>query len=67
MGFYQKSTDFDLGELNIENLFISDFMPDASGTNVKVYLMGLMFAKSEREMDNRALAATLRIPLQDVF
>ncbi|MDN5353072.1 MAG: hypothetical protein PWQ12_1993 [Clostridiales bacterium] len=67
MGFYQKSTDFDLGELNIENLFVSDFMPAASGTHVKVYLMGLMLSKSEREMDNRALAATLRIPLQDVL
>ena len=69
MAFYQRNTLFDLSELNIENIFISDFMPSASGTYVKVYLLGLMFARSQDEsfrMDNRALANMLSLPLQDV-
>lgn len=70
MAFYQKSTPFDLGELNIENIFISDFMPSASGTYVKVYLLGLMFSRSETDayrLDNRSLASMLSLPLQDIL
>lgn len=70
MAFYQKQTSFDLGELNIENLFISDFMPSASGTYVKVYLLGLMFSRSENDayrLDNKSLANLLSLPLQDVL
>ncbi len=70
MAFYQKQTTFDLGELNIENLFISDFMPSASGTYVKVYLLGLMFSRSENDayrLDNKSLASMLGLPIQDVI
>lgn len=70
MAFYQSEAPFDLGELNIENLFILDFMPSASGTYVKVYLMGLMISRSETDasrLDNRSLATMLNIPIQDVL
>ncbi len=70
MAFYQSDAPFDLGELNIENLFVLDFMPSASGTYVKVYLMGLMISRSETDadrLDNRSLATILGIPLQDVL
>lgn len=69
MGFYRKIPSFDLGELNIENLFITDFLPMASGTYVKVYLMGLMFSKAENttyRFDNSVLANTLKLPLEDI-
>ncbi|MDW7660733.1 MAG: DnaD domain protein [Bacillota bacterium] len=69
MAFIQNATTFDLGELNIENIFISDFMPSASGTYVKVYLLGLMFSRSENDayrFDNKSLANMLGLPLQDV-
>ena len=69
MGFFKKLPDFDLGELNIENMFVTDFMPSASGTNVKVYILGLMFSKEENtkyHYDNKTLANMLSLPLQDV-
>ena len=69
MGFFKKAPEFDLGELSIENMFITDFMPSASGTNVKVYLLGLMFSKEENvkyHYDNRTLANMLTLPLQDI-
>ena len=70
MSFFKTTPEFDLGELNVENIFITDFMPSASGTYVKVYLLGLMFSKAEHSQyhyDNRTLANMLSIPLQDVF
>lgn len=69
MSFFKRQTDFDLGELHIENIFITDFMPSASGTNVKVYLLGFLFSKAENTQfhyDNRTLATMLSLPLQDV-
>lgn len=67
MSYYRKPPIFDLGELNIENLFITDFMPLASGTYVKVYLLGYLFSKdSEPQYDHKMLASMLSLPLQDV-
>lgn len=69
MGFYKKVPEFDLGELSIENIFITDFMPSASGTYVKVYLLALLFSKDENtkyHYDNRTLASMLSLPVQDV-
>jgi len=69
MGFFKKMPEFDLGELNIENIFITDFMPSASGTYVKVYLLGLLFSKEENtkyHYDNKTLASMLNLPLQDI-
>ena len=69
MGFFKRQPDFDLGELHIENIFITDFMPSASGTYVKVYLLGYLFSKAENtkfHYDNKTLATMLSLPLQDV-
>lgn len=69
MGFFKKMPEFDLGELNIENIFITDFMPSASGTYVKVYLLGFLFSKEENtkyHYDNKTLANMLNLPLQDI-
>jgi len=70
VSFANKAPHFDLSELHIERLFITDFMPVASGTYVKVYLMGCMFANSGQRTyhsDNRTLATSLQLPLQDVL
>lgn len=69
MGFFKKMPEFDLGELNIENIFITDFMTSASGTYVKVYLLGMLFSKEENtkyHYDNKTVANMLSLPLQDV-
>lgn len=70
MGFYKQTTDFDLGETSIENIFINDFMPQADGTAVKVYLLAYQYSQAavtKKNIDNRTLAKHLNIPLEDVL
>lgn len=69
MAFYKQTTDFDLGETSIENIFISEFMPMANGTAVKVYLLGFKFSQeqSKKEITNETIAKHLNIPLEDVL
>lgn len=40
MYFIFQEMQIDLGDTPIENIFINDYMPQADGTYVKVYLMG---------------------------
>lgn len=68
MSFFAKPNNFDLGETPIENIFISEFMPFANGTYVKVYLMGIKFSKDQNEnYTNKSIAKLLNIPISDVW
>ena len=70
MSFTIETTEIDLGDTPIENIFINDFMPMANGTYVKVYLLGYKYAhdKDENiEVDNKTIAKHLDIPLSDVL
>ncbi|MBS4534425.1 DnaD domain protein [Clostridium sp. D2Q-14] len=70
MSFFIETTDIDLGDTTIENIFINDFMPMAHGTYVKVYLLGYKYAKDMDDnirVDNRTIAKHLNIPLGDVL
>lgn len=70
MNFIIETTDIDLGDTPIENIFINDFMPMADGTYVKVYLLGYKYAydKDENiEVNNETIAKHLNIPLIDVL
>ncbi|MCF6460959.1 DnaD domain-containing protein [Clostridium sp. Cult3] len=70
MNFTIETTDIDLGDTPIENIFINDFMPMANGTYVKVYLLGYKYAhdKDENiEVNNETIAKHLNIPLIDVL
>ena len=70
MKFLIETTDIDLGDTPIENIFINDFMPMANGTYVKVYLLGYKYAHDKDgniEVDNRTIAKHLDIPLSDVL
>jgi len=69
MAFYKQTTDLDLGETAIENIFINDFMPMADGTAVKVYLLAFKFSqdKTDRQITNETVAKHLNIPLSDVY
>lgn len=67
MSFQIKLESIDFGSLEIENLFIQEFMPLANGTSVKVYLLGLYYAKNPIEIHtNETIAKELAIPLEDV-
>lgn len=70
MNFTIETTDMDLGDTPIENIFINDFMPMANGTYVKVYLLGYKYAHDKDEnikIDNNTIAKHLNIPLVDVL
>ena len=70
MSFFIETTDIDLGDTTIENIFINDFMPMADGTYVKVYLLGFKFAKDDDKklsLSNQVIARHLDIPLSDVL
>lgn len=70
MSFTLETTDMDLGDTPIENIFINDYMPMANGTYVKVYLLGYKYAhdKDEKiEVTNQTIAKHLEVPLEDVL
>ena len=70
MNFTIQTTDMDLGDTAIENIFINDYMPMANGTYVKVYLLGYKYAQdkdSEIRVNNETIAKHLDIPLTDVL
>lgn len=70
MSFTLQTTDMDLGDTPIENIFINDYMPMANGTYVKVYLLGYKYAhdRDEKiEVTNQTIAKHLEIPLEDVL
>ncbi|WP_129596299.1 DnaD domain-containing protein [Anaerophilus nitritogenes] len=70
MLFIQQTTEMDLGDTPIENIFINDFMPMANGTYVKVYLLGFKYAHDKDlslSINHQTIARHLSIPLSDVF
>ena len=70
MNFNLETTEMDLGDTPIENIFLNDYMPMANGTYVKVYLLGYKYANdkdSNIEVDNKSIAKHLQIPLEDVL
>lgn len=70
MSFFLETTDMDLGDTPIENIFINDYMPMANGTYVKVYLIGFKYAHDRDfkiEVNNETIAKHLNIPLEDVL
>ncbi len=70
MKFTLETTDMDLGDTAIENIFINDFMPMGNGTSVKVYLLGFKYAKDKDksiEVTNQVIARHLEISLEDVM
>ena len=58
--------DIFLYKTRVENLFINEFLPDAPGDCVKVFLFGLMYAQYDQQIDSRTMALTLGITETDV-
>lgn len=68
MNYILQQPKIDLGNTLIENIFITDFMPLANGTFVKVYLLGFKYASdNDNNFNNETIAKNLRIPLSDVL
>lgn len=67
MSFTVEKINSNLLDTRINNIFISEFMPQADGTFVKVYLLALRFAQDdEMEASNEKIAEVLKIPVIDV-
>ncbi len=70
MSFFLETTDMDLGDTPIENIFINDYMPMANGTYVKVYLLGYKYAHDKDlniDVNNVTISKHLNIPLEDIL
>ncbi|MBE6041925.1 MAG: DnaD domain protein, partial [Clostridiales bacterium] len=61
-----KRKDIFLYSTTVENFFINEFLPDAPGDFVKVFLYGLMYAQYEQETDSAIIAHTLGMTEKDV-
>ena len=67
MSFTLEKINSNLLDTSVNNIFISEFMPQADGTFVKVYLLALRFAQDDDiEASNEKIAEVLRIPIIDV-
>lgn len=62
----EKKKDIFLHKSSIENLFISEYLPDAPGEYVKVYILGSMYAQFDEELDSRKLAISLGLSEDEV-
>lgn len=51
----------------IDNLFLSDFMPNANGDYVKVYLYGLFKCSSSRDNDVKSFSRALQMSEEDIL
>ena len=51
----------------IDNLFLSDFLPNANGDYVKVYLYGLYKCQSGKDNDLDSFARSLDMDKEDVI
>lgn len=61
-----KKRDIFLHTTKVENLFISEYLPDAPGEYIKVYLFGLMYAQYEMEPNRQEIAKLLGISADEV-
>lgn len=67
MSFTVEKINSNLLDTSVNNIFISEFMPQADGTFVKVYLLALRFAQDDDTLaSNEKIAEVLKIPVIDV-
>lgn len=64
--FKEKSRDIYLSDTRLENLFISEYMPMASGDYIKVYIYAMMCAEHGQEISDKLLASQLGISEADI-
>ena len=62
----QQVQNYYLYDTEIEDLFISEYMPSAPENAVKVYLLALMYAQHGMPLDVPAMAKKLRIDASQI-
>lgn len=69
MNFFKlKLNNEDLGHTHLENIFINHYMPQAPGSFVKVYILGLKYAQnfSSSSLSNEVIAKSLVLSEEEV-
>ncbi len=67
MTFYKEKQKMDLGNTNFENIFINDYMPQAEGLFVKVYILGYKYSQDvEDNFSNTSISKNLSITEEKV-
>ena len=61
-----RGKDIFLHRTKVENLFISEYLPDAPGDYVKVFLFGLMYAQYDLAPDRSELAKLLNLSTEEI-
>ena len=64
---YKKALPEKLREIAVSDVFINEYMPDASGSYVKVYLLGLSQCMKEKPMSLSQIADKLSMLESDVI
>lgn len=63
----ENKGDYYLWDTELENIFINEYMPNADGSFVKVYIFALMYADRDARMTNEIIAKHLKISILDVL
>lgn len=64
---YKKAIAEKKRETAVSDVFINEYMPDADGNYVKVYLLGLNQCMLDNPMTHQEMADKLSLPLSDVI
>jgi DnaD/phage-associated family protein len=63
----EKSTNYFLDDTAVSNIFIAEYMPDAPGDYVKVYLYAFMYCGINHILSNESIAKSLGLSVEDVL
>ena len=63
----EKIQNYYLHDTPVENVFINEYLIDAPGDYVKVYLFALMYAELRMTMNNDSIAKQLAMEGEDVL
>lgn len=63
----EKINNYYLHNTKVENVFINEYVPDAPGAYVKVYLFALMYADIRVIINNADIAKQLSLKVEDVL
>ena len=55
-----------LYETGLENIFISEYMPDAGELEVKTYILGRLASQMGEEVSNKEISLILKRPLEEI-
>ena len=62
----EKIKDFYLLSTDVENIFINEYMPEAPGDYVKVYLYGLLYSQYQEDMTYKEMGKQLKLTSKQI-